>query len=264
MTTTESDHASAICQSFGIQAAGFDSKAMNFTKREFLDYTIQATGFGASDRVLEVAAGTCACGRSIAPHVSQVVCLDLTPQMLAVGEREAAKQGLSNMRFVVGDAESIPFEGGSFSVVISRLAFHHMLHPERVFSQMLRVLKPGGKLVLIDMEAAEPALRSTEDEIERLRDFSHVRNLSRDEMLGLYRQAGLTVAKCEVTRIPVALDAWMELTQTPSELRKQITDRMMADIRGGAKTGFGPYLEGDKVYFNQRWILIVGVSVQPE
>ena len=34
MTTTESDHASAICQSFGIQAAGFDSKAMNFTKRE--------------------------------------------------------------------------------------------------------------------------------------------------------------------------------------------------------------------------------------
>lgn len=50
---------------------------------------------------------------------------------------------------------------------------------------MVRVLKPGGKLVMIDMEAADEPLRKTEDEIETLRDPSHVKNMSKNEMLEL-------------------------------------------------------------------------------
>ncbi|MFR4483233.1 class I SAM-dependent methyltransferase [Sellimonas intestinalis] len=53
---------------------------------------------------------------------------------------------------------------------MSRLAFHHFPNPKRCFSEMARVLKTGGKLVVIDMEAAEEALRNTENEIETLRD----------------------------------------------------------------------------------------------
>ncbi len=60
----------------------------------------------------------------------------------------------------------------AFDIVISRLAFHHFANPKRCFSEMARVLKPGGKLVVIDMEAAEEALRATEDEIETMRDPS--------------------------------------------------------------------------------------------
>ncbi len=58
-----------------------------------------------------------------------------------------------------------------FDIVISRLAFHHFSNPYRCFSEMARVVKPSGKLVLIDMEAAEHTLRDTEDQIETLRDF---------------------------------------------------------------------------------------------
>ena len=46
---------------------------------------------------------------------------------------------------------------------------------------MVRVLKPGGKLVMIDMEAADELLRKTEDEIETQRDPSHVKNLARQK-----------------------------------------------------------------------------------
>ena len=72
-------------------------------------------------------------------------------------------------------AERLPFLDDGFDIVISRLAFHHFANPKRCFSEMARVLKPGGKLVVIDMEAAEETLRAVEDEIETLRDPSHMR-----------------------------------------------------------------------------------------
>lgn len=163
---TEKEQLEAIRSSFGTQADNFESSAMNFTKQEFLDYTVKAMELNKNDTVLEVAAGTCVCGRAIAPFVREVTCLDITPEMLQVGKEAAQKQGLTNMKFVVGDAANISLKENSFDVVISRLAFHHMLNPERIFSEMKKVLKPSGKLVLIDMEAATEELRNTEDEIE--------------------------------------------------------------------------------------------------
>lgn len=77
-----------------------------------------------TDHVLEVAAGTCICGRAFAPFVHEVICLDVTPAMLAVGKMQAEKQAYNNMMFVTGDAEELPFLDYSFDVVISRLAFH--------------------------------------------------------------------------------------------------------------------------------------------
>ena len=80
----------------------------------------------------------------------------------------------------------LPFLDNSFSIVISRLAFHHFPDVNRPFSEMARVLKSGGKFVFIDMEATEENLRTTQDKIETLRDPSHIRNLSQAEMLKLY------------------------------------------------------------------------------
>ena len=58
---TEKEQIEAIRNSFRTQASNFDSSNMNFTKQEFLDYTIRAIELKESDGVLEVAAGTCAC-----------------------------------------------------------------------------------------------------------------------------------------------------------------------------------------------------------
>ena len=105
--------------------------------------------------VLEVAAGTCACGRAFAPLTKTVVCLDATAPMLQVGKQDAQERHLDNMVFVRGYAEELPFLDNSFDIVLSRLAFHHFTDTDRVFREMVRVLKPGGKLIVIDMEAAD-------------------------------------------------------------------------------------------------------------
>lgn len=70
-----------IKNSFAIQAKNFENSSMNFSKQEYLDYTVNLIGLDRTDAVLEVAAGTCACGRAIAPNVSEVICIDATPAL---------------------------------------------------------------------------------------------------------------------------------------------------------------------------------------
>ena len=123
---------------------------------------------------------------------------------------------------------------------------------------MVRVLKPDGKLVMIDMEAADELLRKTEDEIETQRDPSHVKNLSKAEMLSLYEKHGLAIEKCKTTEMPQRLENWLALTQTPAAIREKIRQRMQADITGHDKTGFSPYLKNNDIFFNHKWVLTIG------
>lgn len=254
----KSSNQAQIQQAFTQQAAGFESERMNFSKQDYLDYVVQKIAPSKTDAVLEVAAGTCACGRTIAPYAGNVVCLDMTPAMLSVGKSEAGKNHLDNMTFVLGDAAELPFLNGSFDIVLSRLAFHHFPDVKQPFAEMVRVLKPGGKVVLIDMEAAEEPLRETEDGIEKMRDPSHVRNLSENEMLALYRDNGLPVSCCEVTKMPVVLQSWLEHTKTPPEIQMQIQNKILDEMNGGGKTGLAPYVRDMELCFDQRWLLLIG------
>ena len=254
----KSSNQAQIQQAFTQQAAGFESERMNFSKQDYLDYVVQKIAPSKTDAVLEVAAGTCACGRTIAPYAGNVVCLDMTPAMLSVGKSEAGKNHLDNMTFVLGDAAELPFLNGSFDIVLSRLAFHHFPDVKQPFAEMVRVLKPGGKVVLIDMEAAEEPLRETEDGVEKMRDPSHVRNLSENEMLALYRDNGLPVSCCEVTKMPVVLQSWLEHTKTPPEIQMQIQNKILDEMNGGGKTGLAPYVRDMELCFDQRWLLLIG------
>lgn len=251
-------NAKTIQKSFAIQAKNFETKSMNFTKQEYLEHMVSCVKPQSRDTVLEVASGTCICGRSLAPFVKNVTCLDMTTSMLAIGKEESVKQGLLNMDFVEGDAEKLPFSDKSFDIVISRLAFHHFPNPKLCFSEMARVLKTGGKLVIIDMEAAEEALRSTEDEIEVLRDPSHMRNLSREEFTEMFRENHLPVVTMDCSELPVSLSAWLALTNTPVKVSDDISKRLNDEIKGNGLTGFKPYQKKGEIYFNQRWLMIIG------
>lgn len=144
------------------------------------------------------------------------------------------------------------------AIVISRLAFHHFPDINRPFHEMARVLRPDGKLVLIDLEAPEDALRAVRDEMETLRDPSHVRNLSKEEMLNLYAEHSFGVDKCEMTKIPVLAENWLTFTETPMPVRQELMKRFEDDVNGKDKTGFYPYRTDKGICFHQKWILILG------
>lgn len=251
------DNYEVVKKSFGIQAEKFASYHMS--KAEYTDYLIKRTAAKGNEHVLEVAAGTCICGRALAPHVKDITCLDLTEEMLEQGKMLAMKSGLHNISFQTGNAEALPYADNTFDLVITRLSLHHFINPKKPFEEMTRVLKKGGRLIVWDMEATSEALRNMDDAIEKMRDPSHTRILSRKEFEELFEKDFRLQCE-ESTLIPVNLKSWMELTNTCAQVQNEITDLMRQDLKGGNKTGFAPYLKESQIFFNHRWLLLIGVK----
>ena len=251
------NHNDTVKASFAGQAEKFATYHMS--KAEYTDYLIRKCAPKGDEHALEVAAGTCICGRALAPFVGDITCLDLTEEMLAQGKRLARESGIANISFETGDAQELPYADESFDLVITRLSLHHFADPQRPFHEMKRVLKRGGKLVIWDMQAAEEALRKANDDIERMRDPSHTRILSREEFEQLF-QSDFDIQCEETTLVPVNLESWMALTDTPGDTRETIIGMMKEDLAGGRKTGFAPYIKDGQIMFDHRWLLLVGIK----
>ena len=250
-----SEQIKRVVSAFTQQAKAFDQYQQAFSKEAYNHFALSHMNLHPTDDVLEVAAGTCAFGRVVAPHVHQLTELDVTEAMLSIGRATASEQGITNVSFVQGEAEHLPFADASFDCVMSRLAFHHFADPKVVIAEMRRVLKPGGRLVIIDMRARDEALRETADRLEKLRDPSHVRCLSEAEFRCLV--SGMKVTFCETIPLPVSLSAWMDLTDVPAPTRAEIMQAIEAELGGNAPTGFEAYWEDGRLMFCHRWMLLV-------
>lgn len=102
-------------------------------------------------RVLDIGTGKGRFVIRLARHVAHVTTVDVSAEEQRVARLEAAYAGVADrIEFVQADARSLPWRAASFDVVTSWNAAHHLDDPGRVFSEMLRVLKPGGMLVLTD------------------------------------------------------------------------------------------------------------------
>ena len=129
----------------------------------------------------------------------RLVGLDLTPGMIDVAR---AKQ-LDNVRFVVGDAEALPFGSQSFDAVLCSNSFHHYPHPEKFFSEAARVLRPGGRLILRDYTSNDFVvwlMNNIELPLARLIGHGDVRISKASELRALAEGAGLTLLKLEAQK----------------------------------------------------------------
>ena len=107
------------------------------------------------ERVLDVGCGpgslTIPAAKAVGKE-GQVAGIDASPEMIGVAKGKAGKQGLE-IDFRVAPIEALPFEDGEFDVVLSSLMLHHLPDEVKVqgLGQVLRVLKPGGRLIAIDI-----------------------------------------------------------------------------------------------------------------
>lgn len=250
-------HIDIIKKEFTKQAPAFSKYQKTSEKEAFNMRAVGHMHLTGKENVLEIAAGTCAFGRTIAPHVSKITELDATEAMLSVGKAENEKCGITNAEYIIGEAEALPFPDKTFDTVVSRLAFHHFENPELVYREMCRVIKPGGLLVTADMLARPEPFRASADRFEKLRDASHVRCISKEEFLGLARSNGMLTELEEVCIIHMKLNEWMKLTKVPDETKARITSAMKSEISGGEKTGFSPYINNEEICFDHIWLLLI-------
>lgn len=143
-----------------------------------LERMVELTEPQPKDVLLDLATGGGHVARVFAPLVASVVASDLTPEILAHTETYLAGRGLTNVRYEIVDAEAIPFGDGTFDIVTCRIAPHHFPNPEQFVREAARVLKPGGRFVLVDSTVSEGEAGAFFNRFERLRDPSHVASLT--------------------------------------------------------------------------------------
>jgi ubiquinone/menaquinone biosynthesis C-methylase UbiE len=167
---------------------------------------------GPNDRAVDLACGPGTLALRFARHVQWVCGLDLTPAILARARTTARDEGIANLTFAIGDAQSLPFADNSLDIAVTSYSLHHMPHPERTVAEMARVLKRGGRVGVLDIFVPENAeAAEINNRIERHRDPSHTRTLAQSEYKKIFAAAGLRVLAAEVEEHPRSFDHWLHV-----------------------------------------------------
>lgn len=191
---------------------------------------------------LEIACGAAHVAQDLAPHVRAIVGVDLTVELLTLGRDRLRAAGIDNVVLQEGDAEALPFVDDSFDLVYCRASLHHFADPERAVAEMVRVCRPAGRVVISDLVVPDLRLRDAFDDTHRLLDPSHVRALTRDELVAVFPSAvQLAPVEQRASRMP--------LQAVISDLadRARLDARLQDEIDGGAPTGLVPAEEDGAV-----------------
>ena len=173
------------------------------------------------ERVLDAGTGAGALALGLAPLVGEIVGCDIVPELLTEAKKLAS--GLPNVSFVESDIFALPFETGSFDIVGTIRTLHHLGRPERAFSELVRVTRPNGRLLVIDQLAPPDPLRALEiDRFERARDPSHARTLSDQDMRGLFDMNGLALLRQEIVAEERDLEHFLDGAGCEGEERERV------------------------------------------
>jgi ArsR family transcriptional regulator len=132
--------------------------------------------------VADLGCGTGLMLASLAPHVKQVIGVDASEEMLAAAR--ARLSGLGNVELRQGSLESLPIETSSVDAATMMLVLHHLASPGAAIAEAARILRPGGRLLVVDM--------TPHDREEYRQQMGHVwLGFSEDQMKRLLTQSGL-------------------------------------------------------------------------
>src|SRR4051812_46954748 len=128
------DHILRTRSEFAKQAESFNDPQHTLGDHQLMEWIVQTVQPSALEDVLDVAAGTVVLGCALAKHAKKVTAIDASQALLEVGCRAATEAQLTNIEFLIGDVEKLPFHGGEFDLVVSRLAIHHFFNPAAAIS----------------------------------------------------------------------------------------------------------------------------------
>jgi ubiquinone/menaquinone biosynthesis C-methylase UbiE/biotin operon repressor len=101
--------------------------------------------------IADLGAGEGAFSLLLAQRAQQVIAVDNSDKMVEIGSALARKQGVPALEYRKGDLEAVPIEDGSVDLALFSQSLHHALHPERAVAEAWRILKPGGRVAILDL-----------------------------------------------------------------------------------------------------------------
>ncbi len=101
--------------------------------------------------VADLGAGEGTLAQLLAQRAEKVIAVDLSPKMVEFGQALAIQNGLKNLEYRLGDIEEPPIDPDTLDLAILSQALHHAEHPQSAIDAAFRILKPGGRLIVLDL-----------------------------------------------------------------------------------------------------------------
>ena len=239
------EHNKRIIEQFSKQAATFENIQGHYSS---VDDIIALSGVTKQMRVLDLACGTGITTCKFAKAAKEVAGLDITKEMLYQAQLKCHSEKLTNINFKLGDVENLQYEDESFDIVFTRYGFHHFLDVKKVFDEMLRVCKRGGRIIVVDV-ALEKRYEKAFNEMERLRDPSHTRALTKEEFEGLFANDRLSKRRTGSYKVEVELEEQLKASFPNKGDDGKIREILQDDLTSN-RLGVNSHVIEGKIYFS--------------
>lgn len=217
-----------VREQFGKTATAY-IEAAHFSGGKDLEEAARLLKPTHDDNMLDVACGGGHMALFFAPLVRQVVASDLTMQMLKMAQERIAEEGrVDNVIFREADAEDLPFPAGSFTLLTCRIASHHFPDVPRALREFHRVLRRGGRMVIIDtLMPADPEIAEFSQTIEKMRNPTHIKAFNEESWRQMVQDAELILH--ETLTIPITHDfqEWAKTAGLNRETIKKLNKLFM-------------------------------------
>lgn len=221
-------HELCIQEQFTRQSATFDN-VPSHSAESSLKVLLDLAQPKPTDVALDGACGPGIVTTAFAPYVSSIRGQDLVPAMIKRARARAAEQNLSNVSFDIGDSNALSYADAAFDLVVTRFSFHHFHEPLRVLTELRRVCKPSGTLIVADVAPA-PEASAGYDEVELIRDPSHTHALTELEFEALAHAAELRISARQRYGLPLELEPQLAASFPIPGGRDRLRELFAADV----------------------------------
>jgi len=239
-------HNELIIDQFTKQAIPFTQNAAQSAKY-VVKRLLTLSNVSKKDTILDVACGSGLISCELSKVANHITGIDITPTKIQQANLLKQEKNLKNIKYEIGDVAQLPYADESFSLVVTRYSFHHLVDPSSVLSEMKRVCVQKGRIVVID---ATPASDKVDmyNYLEKLRDPSHVIALTIAELQEMFKEKGLTITDTDFFRFEKDVESLLQASFPNPEDMNKIRQLFIEDVQNGT-LGLNSHYIGKDIHF---------------
>ena len=206
--------------------AKFYSSSKTFSAGESLDILSNLFNKKKLESGLDIGTGAGFAAFELSKSCEKVEATDISEGMINEAKKIMKERKINNLNFNICSAEELNYRDKEFDIVTCRTAAHHFLDVEKFCSEVHRVLRDEGEFIIVDTITSDQIkLNNWHQEVELIRDKSHIKNLSLIEWKNILKISKFSFLDIIQSRVTMNLNDWMERSGTSDKDKNILKDK---------------------------------------